>query len=288
MQQQKGLALTTITQITIYPIKSCRGINVSNAEVTPTGLKYDRQFVLVDSDGKFLSQRQIPKMSLIKASIGEAVGNTLLATYPGSSTLVVPLHSNPERPDPSIPVDIFGKIGYGTDVGSHAAQWFSEHLGVQCRLLRYDEKRPRRRHQKGPGDEDIPLTFSDGFPILLIGEESLADLNGRMKSPIAVNRFRPNIVIAGGQAFEEDGWTLVRVGNVRFSGQKLCERCSVPLINPETGIPDHREPLATLATYRRIPSAPGKEAGPVVFGKNLSVAKPGMIFVGHSIIATSI
>lgn len=264
-----------ISRIFVYPIKSCGGVELPETEVTPTGLKYDRQFVLVDSNGKFLSQRREPNMCLIEASLGE---NVLLVSHPAPSTvLVMPLYTEPEGP--SVSVDIWGKPGYGIDMGNYASEWFSSYLGVHCRLLKYDFQQPRQRPPREPGTPAIPLSFADGFPILLISEESLADLNGRLTDPVAIERFRPNIVITGAnEAFAEDRWEVVSFGGARFTGQKPCERCTVPTIDQATGISDpNEEPITTLKTYR---------GRPVLFGKNLSVKRAGQIHIGDNVIGT--
>jgi uncharacterized protein YcbX len=284
--------LKRVSKIITYPIKSCRGVSVPFAEVTPTGLDHDRQFVLIDEHGKFLSQRRFPKMCLIQPRLET---NCLVLSCPETSSLTfrIPLSSNEPIGHPTVPVDIWGKIGYGIDVGDFASEWFSDHLGVKCRLLEYDIRNPRKRHRVVAGDPIIPLSFADGFPILMISEESLADLNGRLQTPVTMDRFRPNIVVSGADySFDEDEWKTVSIAGgrffagARFFGEKLCERCTIPLIDPRTGIPDDAEPLATLKTYRRIPSTPGGRIGPVCFGKNFSVKRSGRIFVSSVVIAT--
>ena len=276
--------MNTISQIIIYPIKSCKGISLDSAEVTLTGLRHDRKFVLVDSDYKFLSQRRFPKMCLINTSIH---GDILTAWGPGVIPhLILPLNQPPQN-DP-IPVNIWGKIGYGSFIGGFADAWFSKYLGVKCRLLRIDFRKPRYRNLKGPNDVLIPLSFADGFPILLIPEPSLADLNARMTDPVTMDRFRPSIVSRGNdRPFEEDNFKTLTIGTAQFRGEKLCERCSIIQVDPETGIPDQFGPLTALSEYRKIPAEAGAEVGPVMFGKNLSVEKPGRIFIGDEVIVRS-
>lgn len=275
--------MRTITQIFVYPIKSCAGVELQQAEVTSTGLKHDRQFILIDDNGKFLSQRRIPKMCLIKVELTE---NAIIASYPHSrSHLVIPHRET--QTGTGIPVDVWGKPGCGIDVGNHTDEWFSDFLGIHCRLLQYDPRNPRRREAKESNSGSIPLSFADGFPILMISKESLAELNGHLENPITIDRFRPNIVVAGGNtAFEEDAWKMVSTKGTCFTGQKPCERCSMPSVDPKTGIPDEdEEPIATLKTYRRLALPSGKKFGPVIFGKNLSVARPGMVYVGNVAVA---
>ena len=275
-----------MTGLTTYPIKGAAGIAVQEAEVTPLGLKHDREFVLVDAKGKFLSQRNVPKMCLLTVDLGE---ESMIVSYPGRTPLVI--RHTPARQGPSIPVDIFGKLGHGIDCGKMVATWFSDCLGIPCRLLQYDFTKVR--HRNGDG-WDIPISFADGFPVLLIPEESLADLNEKMLArgvatePVGMDRFRPNLVVRGCEKpFEEDTWALVGIEGVSFIGEKICERCTVPLVDQATGIPAKGdplgEPLATLSTYRRLKAIPGKSGGPIFFGKNLKVLTSGVIRVGDEV-----
>ena len=272
-----------VSQLFVYPIKSCKGVAVNEADLTMIGLRHDRQFILVDSKGHFLSQRRIPAMSLIEMKFEKD-----LLTVSGPDQFSSIAFELDGYSGPKIEVDIWMKTGYGIDMGNYAAEWFSDHLGISCRLLGYDytAENLRRRKPTESNPEGIPLSFADGFPVLLISVESLADLNGLLANSVTMERFRPNIVVTGARKpFAEDEWRQAMIGSTYLVGEKLCERCSVPLTDPKTGIADKREPLATLKTYRKIPSAPGRKAGAVVFGKNLSVDQPGILRIGDEVIA---
>jgi uncharacterized protein len=285
--------LTRIREINIYPVKSCKGISLNKAALTPTGFQHDRQFVLIDGDGQFLSQRRVPKMSRIETTLGEKL--LWVMGYGRSGHCSIPLEGT--KGD-TRRVNIWGGEGTGIDMGDAAARWFSDYLEISCRLIRYDTREPRKRHSSVL-DADVELLFADGYPVLIISEESLADLNRRLgNNPVKMNCFRPNIVIAGCSApYAEDAWHIVQAGSGRLAGVKLCERCSIPMINQSTGTHNPKtmvqatgkqgiEPSATLATYRRLPSSPGKEAKAVVFGKNFIVLSPGMLRVGD-LVATA-
>jgi uncharacterized protein YcbX len=178
-------------------------------------------------------------------------------------------------------VNIWGGIGYGIDQGDEAARWFSSALGISCRLLDHDPDRPRKRHSSVLG-KDIRLRFADGYPLLIISEASLADLNRRMSAPVAMNRFRPNIVVTGCDPYMEDVWEDICVRNLSLRGVKLCVRCSIPLVDQATGSMG-KEPLSTLNGYRKLPPAPGHPIEGVVFGKYFTSSSIGRFRVGNEV-----
>jgi hypothetical protein len=265
-----------ISALHIYPIKSCGGINVTQATLTPRGFAHDRQWMIVQDDdderGMFLTQRELPEMALIQPTFD---GETLLIRAPGMDNLRVPLAQTPDAP--TLPVIIWRDTCAAVDAGALAAQWVSDYLRLPARLVRMADAFVR------PVDPTYARTpaqtgFSDGYPLLLISEASLADLNerliGRGKAAIPMHRFRPNIVVTGCEAYAEDGWSEFTIAGLPFEGVKLCARCAITTVDPAMGsIPDVQEPLATLATYRKATRG-------VLFGQNVIHRELGRISIG--------
>ncbi|MGI8554576.1 MAG: MOSC domain-containing protein [Dehalococcoidia bacterium] len=260
----------TVTALYHYPIKSCAGRPLERAEFDRRGILHDRELMLVDSAGKcFLTQRELPRMALIRPRISET---TLTVESVGMPPLIVPI-----LPDgPQYPVTIWRDTCRAVDQGEAAAAWFAAFLGVDCRLVRLTDGFVRPvdpAYATDPADE---VGFADGYPFLLLSEESLADLNRRLAEPLPVNRFRPNILVAGGgQPYLEDHVKTLRIGSVIFHVVKPCARCTIPTTDQETGARG-KEPLATLATYRRAGNA-------VLFAQNLIHTAPGAIRVGDPV-----
>ncbi|MDX2141574.1 MAG: MOSC N-terminal beta barrel domain-containing protein [Chloroflexota bacterium] len=265
-----------ISSLHIYPIKSCGGIDVTQATLTPRGFEYDRQWMIVQDDdeerGMFLTQRELPEMALIQPIVE---GDTLLVRAPGMSALRVPLAQPPDAP--TMPVVVWRDTCVAVDEGTLAAQWVSDYLRAAARLVRMADAFVR------PVDPTYAKTpaqtgFSDGYPLLLISEASLVDLNerliGRGKASIPMRRFRPNIVVTGCDAYAEDNWSSFTIAGLSFEGVKLCARCPITTVDPATGsIPDVQEPLATLATYRKATRG-------VLFGQNVIHRESGTISIG--------
>lgn len=234
-----------------YPIKSCRGISLVEAAITPHGLEQDRHWMVVDHKGRFLSQRRFPRMALIRATPGE---ESLKIQAPDMSPLMVP--ADGEGP---LAVRVWGFEGMARDAGEAAAQWFTEFLGVRCRLAAPGPafQRPVDSHY-GQGE----VMFSDGFPFLLIGEGALDQLNAKLDEPVSMDRFRPNIVVSGAAPHAEDGWKRIRIGETLFQVVKPCSRCTIPTVHQGTG-ERGEEPSRTLASYRT------GDDGEIYFGQNL-------------------
>jgi hypothetical protein len=257
-----------LTQIWIYPIKSLGGISLESSPILGKGLPYDRRWMLVDQDNVGFTQRVHPKMALFRLSIEN--GN-LIVDYQGEK-LTVPGDGNgmagPEQ------VKIWDDLVTAHEVSTQHSTWFSKHLNFPCRLMHFPESNPRPVDPKYKvNDEHVSL--ADAYPFLIIGESSLNDLNQRLKKPVPMNRFRPNFVFAGGDAFEEDTWREFEIGESTFAGVKLCARCVLITVNQDTaekGV----EPLKTLSTYRT-------RNNKVYFGQNLVSIKPGEIKVGDAI-----
>ena len=233
-----------LSALTIYPIKSARGIALTESQVDGFGLRHDRRWMVVDDSGQFLSQRSHSRLALVVPSIR---GDKLRVDGPGMPTLEVSLYPSAAV---ATSVAVWDDVCLASWVGESAADWFFDFLGCPCSLVHMAENAVRPR-----------VSFADGFPFLLISEESLADLNRRLAEPLPMNRFRPNLVVAGGAPYDEDYWTHFEIGGIRLRVVKPCGRCVVTTTDQTTG-ERGREPLRTLATYR-------KRDGEVMFGQNV-------------------
>jgi uncharacterized protein YcbX len=267
-----------VTGLHIHPVKSLRGLAVGAASVDSLGVVGDRRFLVVDPAGNFLTQRTVPGMARVGALLDDAF---LTLSCEGSGDIRVRRDPDPEAPDAV--VRIWKSAGLrAEDCGDAPAAWLSSALQGPCRLVRIGPKfnRPVRADYARPGDV---LGFPDGFPLLIISEASLGDLNRRMAETggeaLPMNRFRPNVVVAGCEPYAEDSLGRFRIGNVVFRAAKPCLRCIVTTTDQLTG-KRGKEPLRTLAGYRRDPQAPTE----VMFGYNLvNETKSGVIRVGEPV-----
>lgn len=258
-----------VTGLFVYPIKSCAGTPLDVAELGDRGIQHDREFMLVDPDNHFLTQRQLPRMALIHPN---RTADALELTAPGMRALRLTPRLAGERRQLTVWRDQVGAIDQGPEV----AQWLSTYLDKPCRLVRHADDAVRRVDAEFARQPTDQVSFADGFPLLLISEESLAELNTRLPEALPMNRFRPNVVVRGARtAYAEDTWQEISVGGVCFSLVKACARCAITTTDQATaerGI----EPLATLATYRRV-------ARGVLFGQNLIHHRRGTIRVGDTV-----
>jgi uncharacterized protein YcbX len=231
------------------------------------GLLLDRAFMVVGAgDGRFLSQREEPRLALVAVDL--SVG-ALTLSAPGKGKVRIDLESpgGARRP-----VEVWRHRGDGIDQGDAAAGWLSELLGRPLRLVRTPPEHARRVNpERAP--EPAWTSFSDGYPFLLLSEASLAALNRRLPAPLPMERFRPNLVVRGGEPHAEDGWRRLRIGALELELVKPCERCAVTTVDPATGVRSGPEPLLTLARYRR-------SAGAVLFGQNAVARGTGQLAVG--------
>ncbi|QXJ22842.1 MOSC domain-containing protein [Actinomadura graeca] len=251
----------TLTELNVYPLKSGRGTSLAEAELTSRGLRHDREFMLITPEGRFLSQRQIAPMALLRPSYD---GTVLTVDAPGTAPLV----HKPVDDGPVLDVTVHRDDCQGIDQGDQAAAWFSSVLGRDCRLVRFTG---RRVPAEGGGE---PM-FADRFPLLLISAESLADLNGRLDEPLPMNRFRPTLVVEGLGAFGEDSVRLLRIGGTVIELVKACTRCLITTTDQETG-ERGREPLRTLASYRTVDQG-------IRFGQNGVPRTPGPLALGDPV-----
>jgi hypothetical protein len=257
-----------LSEIFIYPVKSLAGISANSWPVTGKGFQHDRKWMIIDNDRQFLSQRKLPKMALIKTALTD---KNLILSAPGMENLSLPIE----------PVD--GYIINSTIwhdqcdariVSTEADQWLRDFLKQDCRLVYQPDEVIR------PVDPDYAkstdkVAFSDGFPFLIISENSLAALNHDMQLNLPMARFRPNLVISGCPAYAEDSWREITIDSIDFRLPKPCSRCAIPTIDPETA-QTGKEPLTTLNRTR-------KWQNQVYFGQNALHDQCGQLTVGDAV-----
>ena len=246
----------TITALNIYPVKSCRGIALEAARLGATGFDDDRHWMLVRPGGRFVTQRELPRMALIGTAVD---AGALKLTAPGMPALSVARDAGAD----SLEVTVWKFTGRGIDCGDAAAAWVTKYLETPLRLVRFDPGTPRECSAEWTQDTRAVTEFSDGYPILVVSRASLADLNSRLPQALPMERFRPNIVIDGVGAYEEDRIHELRAGGVTLRLVKPCTRCSITTTDQQAGAVDGVEPLATLKTYRF-----DRELRGVLFGQN--------------------
>ena len=257
-----------LSEIWIYPIKSLGGIRLEAANVLPKGLQYDRRWMLVDENGIFMTQRVHPTMALFKVSWEQS---QFVITYKESS---INLTLNSLSANASEQVKIWNDTVHGVEVSPEHNAWFSEKLGVPCRLIYFPEENPRPVDPEyNVNKENVSL--ADGYPFLIIGQCSLNNLNSRLGNAIPMNRLRPNFVFSGGEPHEEDSWRNFSIGNIKFVGVKPSERCILINVDQETA-QKGMEPLKTLSTYR-------KKDNKIYFGQNVVALDIGRVSVGDKI-----
>jgi MOSC domain-containing protein len=247
--------MPTLTSIHVYPIKSCAGLPVEAWDVDEIGLQHDRRWMIVTPGGQFLTQREFPALALVQPHI---VPPHLHVSAPGMPDLITPLGPMGGRPVATgvwdDPLQVIAP--------DHAAdEWFSRYLGYEVVLVHFPPQVVRQVDRRYAPDGGR-AAFADGFPLLLVGEASLAELNRRLTAPLPMNRFRPNLVVAGAPPFAEDTWGRIRVGGIPMQVVKPCARCVVTTTDQATGQRAGDEPLRTLATFRR-------QDGGVIFGQNV-------------------
>jgi len=260
----------TISQLFIYPVKSLGGIEVSSSQLTDRGLQYDRRWMLVDAGNHFLTQREYPLMSLLQT----AIENDLLEIHHKDNIadkVALPLKS---APGPTIKVKVWDDECEAQCVSEIADEWFSNKLSMKCRLVYMPDTVQRKVDEHYAHKSEI-TSFADDYPLLMIGQASLDDLNRRLAQPLPMNRFRPNIVFTGGQAYDEDTIEHAVVNKIDLYGVKLCSRCAITTVNQSNAIIG-KEPLKTLAGYRMADNK-------VYFGQNMLFNQTGCLEAGHTI-----
>jgi uncharacterized protein YcbX len=260
-----------LSEIWVYPVKSLGGISLQESKVTDRGLELDRRWLLVDDDGRFLSQREHPELALFSPEI---VDGFLRITHRVNLEFIdFQLHPVFLDATSKIEVTVWDDIIDAFEVSQKATEWFTKLLGFSVRMVYMPEESERKL------DPNYAITgvennsFSDAYPFLIIGQASLDDLNGRMEVRVPMNRFRPNFVFTNGEAFEEDAWREFKIGNVSFVGVKPCDRCVMTTVDQEKGAISGKDPLKTLAKYRNF-------GNKVLFGQNLIGLGLGSVSVG--------
>ena len=260
-----------ISELYIYPIKSLSGITVKSVKITDRGFENDRRWLLVDSENRFLTQREHPQMALLQPTINN---NELRITHKiNNHSFVIYLNTPPVGGRGA--VTIWDDICEAEFVSDEADRWFSAMLGLQCRLVYMPDDTQRIVDQRYAPENSV-TSFSDAYPFLIIGQASLDDLNNRLAEPLPMNRFRPNIVFTGGEPYDEDLYGRFTIGDINFYGVKLCARCVLTTIDQETA-KKGKEPLKKLASYRF-------KNNKILFGQNLIHEGDGEITIGDELI----
>jgi uncharacterized protein YcbX len=262
------MSVARVRSLHVYPVKGCRGVDLARAQVAVTGLVADgagdREWMVVDADGRFLTQRELPRLALITTATGE---RNLRLSAPGMPVQDIDLEARASSGE----VVVWRSTVLATDCGDAAAEWLSRWLAHPVRLVRFDRARVRECNREYAGDSGAHTMFADGYPVLVVNAASLGELNARLAArghaPLPMNRFRPNVVIDGLPAFEEDHVGTIAIGGVVLRLVKPCIRCQVTTTDQasaQVGI----EPLPTLGEFRM-----DAKLGGVAFGMNAIVAR---------------
>ena len=263
------MSVQQVSEIWVYPVKSLGGISVARAQVQRKGLKWDRRWMLVDEQHQFMTQRTLPALALFKTKLTDAE----LVVVHGADEVNIPLA---EAADADLfPATVWEDQVLVAEVDPAISAWFSKKLGMNCKLVQFPEDRVRPVDPRYRISDDH-VSLADAYPLLIIGQASLDDLNKRLSSPVPMNRFRPNVVFTGGLPYAEDAWTRFRIGGNRFAAVKPCSRCVLTTIDQTSG-EKGVEPLATLASYRKRDSK-------IYFGQNLIALDYETIAVGDDIL----
>ena len=265
-----------LSEIYIYPVKSLGGIRLNFANITTRGLENDRRFMLVDENGRFLSQREHPQLAIFQTKIE---GDFLKITHKKTGQILsINLSSNSQLTP--LTVTIWDDETAAIEVSTEASLWFTQIVGIPTRLVYMPEESHRKTDAQYSLTGKEITSFSDGYPILIIGQSSLDDLNSRLENQVNINRFRPNFVFTEGKPFEEEAWHEFSIGNIRFFGVKPCARCIMTTIDQETGEKKGKEPLLTLNKYR-------KAGNKILFGQNVLINQLGTVSVGDDVTVMS-
>ena len=261
--------MPTLSNLTYYPIKACRGFDVSSSKVERMGLEHDRRMMVVTPEGEFLTQRQHPKFALVTPTLKN---DTVTLSAPSFDSIQFGV----QKSGATYPVNIWKSTGVqAVDQGEEAAQWFSDWLGTSVRLVHIADGFKRIVSQEYAVNADDHTGFADGYPILIISEASLQDLNSKLDSVLPTNRFRPNIVVKDCEPFAEDTWQRIRIGDVKMALVKPCARCEVTTTDQVT-LERKKEPLKTLGGYR-------KHKLGAIFGMNVIPLNKGRLEVGMNV-----
>jgi hypothetical protein len=257
-----------LSAINIYPVKSCRGIALKTSHIDTWGLKYDRNWMVVNAEGGFLTQRKYPQMALIETELNP---DALLLRAPNMPELRIPLSV---QSGDKLDVTVWNDHCQAIDQGTEAADWLSNYMGLKCRLVRIRENHTRLADPHYT-PQPTQVSFADDYPLMLISEASLTDLNARLAEPLPMNRFRPNLVVAGCEPYAEDKWRTMQIGEVMFEVVKPCARCAIINTNQTTSSRG-KQPMVKLATYRRVRNK-------ILFGQHLTHTGLGKVQLGDAV-----
>jgi len=259
----------TLSSLIYYPIKACRGFEVESANVERMGFQDDRRMMVVTLDGDQVTQREYSKLAWVLPTLTDG---SLTLSAPDFDSIQLPI----QKTGTTVPVNIWKNKGVSAiDQGDESAQWFSDWLGTSVRLVHVADGIQRRLNPEYAVHADDHTGFADGYPILIISEESLQDLNTRLEVPVPMNRFRPNLVVKGCEPYAEDTWNKIKVGSVELAVVKPCDRCVVTTIDKST-LEQSKEPLKTLAGYRN-------HALGAIFGQNIIPLNEGRLQLGMNV-----
>ncbi|KAM7050371.1 mitochondrial amidoxime reducing component 2 [Molossus nigricans] len=276
----------TVAELCIYPVKSCKGVSVSQAECTALGLRSghlrDRFWLVIKEDGHMVTARQEPRLVLVSITYED---DCLVFRAPGAGQLVLPCRLPSSNTIHNC--RLFGLDIKGRDCGDEAAQWFTNFLKTEAyRLVQFEKNMKGRASRKILPSfvQNYQVAYPDCSPILILSEASLADLNTRLEKKVKMDQFRPNIVVTGCGAFEEDSWDEILIGSTEMKKVLACPRCIMTTVDPDTGVVDRKEPLETLKSYRLCSpeEKPIYKASPL-FGIYYSVEKIGSLKVGDPV-----
>jgi uncharacterized protein YcbX len=267
----------TLAGLFVYPIKSCRGIALDRAVLTRAGLMHDREWMVVTREGRFLTQRELPRLARVEPALEDG---RLVVRAPDQPELAIDLADRSGTP---ADVTVWRDRCRGLDAGEASAAWFSRVLERDVRLVRFDASQRRPTDPEWSGGVDAETRFTDGYPLLVLSRASLDDLNRRLPAPLPLDRFRTSLLLDGCEPYEEDRIERLTVGEVSVRLVKPCTRCVITTTNQATAEREGEEPLKTLKTYRWDPKLRG-----VVFAQNAVVeaGEGGTLEVGMALEAT--
>ncbi|MEO8403508.1 MAG: MOSC N-terminal beta barrel domain-containing protein [Chitinophagaceae bacterium] len=269
-----------ISELFIYPVKSLGGIRVSSAQLTDRGFQYDRRWMLVDENNRFLTQREYPQMALLQPHIHNE-GLKIVHKNDPAESIIIPFLSEKDKANGFAKtntdkvVNVWDDYCEALPMDQSINEWFSDQLHLTCKLVYMPDETRRKVDPRYAVNETNITSFSDGYPVLVISQASLDDLNNRLEHPLPMNRFRPNIVITGATPYEEDEMEVFRIGDINFFGVKLSARCVMITINQDSG-EKGKEPLRTLYRYRSMNNK-------VYFGQNVLYENTGVLKMGNII-----
>jgi uncharacterized protein YcbX len=255
----------SVSELFVYPIKSCGGSSVQNCLISGDGARHDRIWRVVFGEGDTLRQTHCPRMALIRTEIQD---DSVSVSFLGEDRVMLPLQGAPGAASTRL-----SETCDGIDEGNQIATWISTKLGIKCRLMRVVPERP---FAEVTAENRLSERLFLGQPLLVISQESLDDLNKRLPEPVRMNRFRPNLVVRGCKPYAENAWQRIRVGSMELESVEACGRCALILIDQEKGERTGKEPLAKLAKYRR-------QGKVVIFGHYFRPAGQGTLRLGDNL-----